>query len=317
MVKRQASQPVKLYIRLGFLLIILTAVLVFLSACQAIDTREPIQAFTPSLTLTSTTRPATLTPSPTISSTQTATLPPSPTPTANCLIEGGQLESASFTSQITGELFSYQVYLPPCYLSNNQPARYPVIYLLHGLLADSDQWIRIGVAETMDALIADGLVPPAIIVMPQESQMLPPQTSTFDDALVQELIPLIDSVYNTRPEKSFRAIGGVSRGAGWAIRIGFENIEMFSKIGAHSLPLFDADGGKITAWLTQTPKEDLPEVFIDIGRDDQEWQTAQAFAAQLDEANIAHEWYLFTGGHTESYWSSHLEQYLRWYTRDW
>ena len=87
--------------------------------------------------------------------------------------------------------------------------------------------------------------------------------------------------------------------------------------GAHSLPLFEADGGKITAWLAQTPNEELPEVFIDIGRDDQEWQTAQAFATQLDEANIPHEWYLFTGGHTESYWSSHLEQYLRWYTRDW
>ncbi len=317
MVKRQASPTSKFNIGLGISLIVLTTVLCFLPACKPVETRNPTLTAFPVFTSASTTIPLTRTPSPTASAAQPTSLPPSPTPTANCIFDGGQLERSSFTSQINEELLSYQVYLPPCYGSLNEPTGYPVIYLLHGLLFDSDQWIRIGVTETMDALIADGVIPPTILVMPQETHNLPPQRSQFDDMVTQELIPWIDSVYDTRPEKAFRAIGGVSRGAGWAVRIGFENIGLFTKVGAHSLPLFEADGGKITAWLIQTPKEDLPEVFIDIGRDDQEWQTAQTFANQLDEANIPHEWYLFTGGHTENYWRSHLEQYLRWYTRDW
>ena len=63
--------------------------------------------------------------------------------------------------------------------------------------------------------------------------------------------------------------------------------------------------------------EDLPLFFIDIGRDDQEWKTAEEFTALLDENGIPHEWYLFTGGHTEEYWSAHLETYLRWYSAGW
>jgi enterochelin esterase-like enzyme len=212
---------------------------------------------------------------------------------------------------------SYQVYLPPCYFSSAEPAGYPVIYLLHGLMSEYDQWIRIGVVEAMDALIAEGEISPTIIVLPQEINMDPPQTSRYDDVIIEELIPWIDLIYDTRAEKTFRAIGGVSRAAGWAVRIGFEHPSLFSRVGAHSLPLFDADGGKVIAWMTQSPKEEIPAVFIDIGRDDAEWQTAQTFANQLNEFNLPHEWYLFTGGHTEAYWSSHLPQYLDWYTRNW
>ena len=147
--------------------------------------------------------------------------------------------------------------------------------------------------------------------------MSPPQTSAFPKALVEELIPWIDAQYVTKPEKTFRGIGGISRGAAWAVQIGFENSHLFSRIGAHSLPLFQADGGKVSGWLTQEPVEALPEVFIDIGRSDQEWRTAEIFANQLDDHHIPHEWHLFTGDHTETYWSAHLKQYLMWYAHNW
>jgi len=194
---------------------------------------------------------------------------------------------------------------------------YPVIYLLHGLLSNSDQWVRLGLVTVMDDLIASREIPPMLIVLPQESPLMPPQTSQFGIAIVSELVPWIDSTYPTQPERAYRAIGGVSRGAAWAVRLGFENAQIFSRIGAHSLPLFEADGADVTAWLIQTPKEDYPEVFIDIGRDDPEWQTALQFADQLDASQIPHEWYLFTDGHTEAYWSAHLDLYLRWYSQNW
>ena len=245
-------------------------------------------------------------------------LTPSPTftPTPDCTSLGGEIIHSQLSSELLGHNLNFYVYLPPCYaIQSNQ--RYPVIYLLHGLSYTNDQWLRLGVAGTMDALIAQGDITPFIIVLPLEASFDPPQTSGFADAIATELVPWIDGHYRTLPEKESRGIGGVSRGAAWAFRIGFEYYTLFGSVGAHSLPLFDADGGNILLWVSQTAGEDLPVFFIDIGRNDQEWKTAQDVADLLDEHNISHEWYFFTGGHTESYWSAHLEHYLHWYARDW
>jgi enterochelin esterase-like enzyme len=210
----------------------------------------------------------------------------------------------------------YQVYLPPCYHADEENT-YPVLYLLHGLSFNQDQWLRLGAAEQMDQLIADGSIAPFIIIMPGEARFLPPQTSAFADALVKDLIPWVDQQYRTLPEKSYRAIGGLSRGAAWAVHIGFVHHDLFSRVGAHSLPLFEIDGGRLNVWLAQMPIDEMPGFFIDIGRADPECLTAQNFADQLNTHHVPHTWYLFNGGHTEAYWSAHLELYLHWYAGDW
>lgn len=243
---------------------------------------------------------------------QLATSPPTP----NCLISGGEVHRASFFSELWDQDFHFIIYLPPCYSSDPSTA-YPVMYLLHGLSYTNEQWLRLGLVSQMDALVASGEIPPFIVVLPLERTFIPPQISRFDDALVNDLIPWIDTHYQTLPDKQFRGIAGLSRGAAWSVRIGFENIDLFKSVGAHSLPLFEADGANVNTWINQTSSEDLPVFFIDIGRNDQELRVAKDFANKLNENNIAHEWYLFTGGHTEEYWSSHLAQYLQWYARDW
>ena len=238
------------------------------------------------------------------------------TPTFDCLMAGGSIQESQFYSDILGADFFYRIYLPPCYDAKpNQ--RYPVAYLLHGLSYDSDQWLRLGLEEKMNNAIRSEEIPPFIVVMPQEARFDSPPTSPFDDVLVDELIPYVEDNFRTLNEKSHRAIGGISRGAAWAVRLGFEHHALFAKVGAHSLPLFESDISRIQAWLTQTPKEDLPLIFIDIGRDDLERASAFEFAKQLDQYGIPHEWYLFNDGHTENYWSAHLGQYLRWYAKDW
>jgi enterochelin esterase-like enzyme len=248
---------------------------------------------------------------------QTGLLPkPSSTPPSDCLAAGGTLETHTINSEWQETEFRFQVYLPPCYLSDPQE-RYPVMYLLHGLSYQEDQWVRLGLVEQMDKLIADSEISPFIIVLPHEVIYQTPQASTFPHLIVQELVSWIDDHYATNTGKDFRGIGGLSRGAAWAVQIGFENTDLFSRIGAHSLPLFQADGGNLIRWFTQEPADELPSVFIDIGRDDKEWQSAKNFADLLDQYHIPHEWYFFKNGHTEDYWSEHLEQYLRWYARDW
>ena len=241
---------------------------------------------------------------------------PSVTPTSECLHQGGEIFDFSFFSDQMGEDFHFKIYLPPCY-HVEQKQHYPVLYLLHGLIFNADQWDRIGISNKMDELIAIGQIAPFIIVLPNEARFHPPTTSAFADVITTELISWIDAHYRTYNDRSFRAIGGLSRGAAWAIRIGFTHHELFSKIGAHSLALFEIDGNRLPIWLTDITEEDYPEVFIDIGRGDKEKQSAQAFADELNKHSVSHIWTLFNGGHTEDYWATHLEDYLKWYARDW
>ncbi len=238
------------------------------------------------------------------------------TPTPDCLAAGGTVVEMNFYSDLIAKDFSYKVYLPPCYY-RDPGKQYPVLYLLHGLSYDNEQWIRLGLTDTMDELIRDEVLGTFIVVLPTESPFDPPELSLYDDVIVEELIPHVDSSFRTLNEKSYRGIGGLSRGASWSVRIGFEYYELFSKVGAHSLPIFETDVSQIQTWITQTPKDNLPLFFIDIGRDDPEWKTAQTLASLLDQNGVPHEWYLFNQGHSESYWADHLEQYLLWYGKDW
>jgi enterochelin esterase-like enzyme len=292
-------------------------ILVGLPACQTDPIPSQIESSPPANTpsvIATTVDPATdITPTPY----QLTKVVRSATPTPNnCLQEGGEIHSASFSSVYLGEDFHFQVYLPPCY--HDQPdQRYPVTYLMHGLYYSEDQWPRMGIVEQMDRLVAGDEIPPFILIFPREARFHPLQTSAFDNALIEELIPWVDQHYRTLAEKPYRAISGLSRGAAWSVRIGLEYYQHFDSIGAHSLPLFAVDDSKLTEWLASIPQEDLPAFYIDIGRGDPERASAQDFADKLDDNNVPHSWYLFNGGHTEDYWSTHLEGYLRWYARDW
>ena len=293
-------------------LIILPLWLIVLSACQ----QATIPASTPTpVPQTITSQPET-TPESTNTPIAANTAAPSATPTENCLEKGGTLQKGSFFSEIISDEFHYQVYLPPCYLASPQQ-NYPVVYLLHGLSYTNEQWLQLGLVKTMDSLVAARAIPPYIVVLPEESEPDPPQTSAFPNALITDLIPWIDSRYNTRSQKTYRCIGGVSRGAAWAVHIGFEHYQDFNRIGAHSLPLFQADQGKLIQWMQQIPPKDQPQVLIDIGRNDQEWPTAKFFADLLDQYAFPHEWYFFDGDHDAAYWSDHLDMYLIWYAQNW
>ncbi len=310
--KRQDSPGTSGIAQAGFLIIM--AVLIGLGACNPINTAPPV------VEVTSTKTPYQPTPTSSVSITPTAnnTHPVTPTPTTSndCQRGEGWVQKGRFFSDNLQADFSYQIYLPPCY-HHNTSQRFPVLYLLHGLSYTEDQWIRLGLPEKMDALIAEGRVAPFIVVLPREASFTPPQTSQFANALILELIPWVDDQYRTLADRPYRAIGGLSRGAAWAVRIGFIHYGSFGSVGVHSLALFEADGNRLDSWLAQARREELPLFFFDIGRRDPERQSAESFANQLDAHNIPHTWYLFNGDHSESYWSRHLETYLRWYARNW
>jgi enterochelin esterase-like enzyme len=205
----------------------------------------------------------------------------------------------------------YRVYLPPCY--NERPGtRFPVIYLLHGLQATDAQWDDFGADEAAARLIASGEIPPLILVMPWERRGL-----DYEAAIADVLVPWVDDTFRTIGSRDGRAIGGLSRGAGWALRIAFQSPGLFSAVGLHSPAVLTPDLYYIPGWVEEMGPRDIPRVWVDIGERDPLRPSALELTAALDQAGLAYEWHLNPGTHLAEYWTSHLEEYLRWYADGW
>ena len=224
-------------------------------------------------------------------------------------VDGGRLES-------TNPAQEYLIYLPPCYDEKTEE-RYPVLYLLHGQTYTQDQWVRLGAVNVIDELILSVKSTPFIVVFPDDRYWNLPPGPGFGQRLVEELIPYIDQNYRTIDDREYRAIGGMSRGAGWALRLGLTHWELFGSIGLHSLAVLQKDASKIEDWLADIPLSSQPRVFMDIGDNDPELIMASQVETQFNEYGLSHEWHLYNGGHIEEYWSAHVEEYIRWYVEGW
>ncbi len=263
---------------------------------------------------TPTPRPPTSTPEPTFTFTPSPpTDTPPPAPPA-CLSQPGRIEEGLLDS--TNPPQAYFIYLPPCYTENTDQ-RYPVLYLLHGQTYTADQWIRLGAADALDTLILSGEAQPFLIVFPDDRYWNLPPGAGFGQRLVEDLIPYIDATYRTLSDRTHRAIGGLSRGGGWALRLGFTRWDLFSIIGLHSPAVFQGDAPQIARWLAGIPSAYRPSVFLDIGDKDQEWRMAVSLEEQFNASGLIHEWRLYSGAHTEEYWSAHVQEYIHWYAEQW
>ena len=235
-----------------------------------------------------------------------------------CIMKGGKIVSASYQSRVLKLPLEYRVYIPPCY-EVNQEDRYPVLYLMHGQSFTDDQWDRMGVDEKSNRLIASGQIPELLIVMPRDRYGGQPSESQFGEVIVKELMPLIDRTYRTKPERLYRAVGGLSRGAGWSVHLAVNYWMLFSALGAHSPAIFYEDAQHMRDLLDAIPRSSLPRIFMDVGDKDRPeiMQAALWFEGLLNERDIPHEYHMFSGYHDEIYWKDHLEQYLLWYAADW
>ncbi len=235
----------------------------------------------------------------------------------SCSLSGSMIQS-SLKSERLRQPLDYRVYLPPCYNPQTH-LRYAVLYLIHGQSYTDDQWDRLGADEVAEQLILTGEIAPFLIVMPRDRLWEQPEDDPFGEVLVTELMPLIDRSYRTIPQRDYRAIGGLSRGAGWAVHLGLRYWQLFGAIGAHSLAVFESDAPKIERWLDEIPSEAMPRIFLDIGDRDRPpiLQSAVWFEQLLTRKRIPHEWFLYAGYHHEVYWQAHVEQYIRWYAAPW
>lgn len=245
-------------------------------------------------------------------------LTPVPSPTAHgCLEIQGRIERTAFQTQFQWRPFEVRIYYPPCY--DPQPEElYPLLVMIHGQTYTDDQWDRLGLDEAADSLISAGESRPFLIFMPlEENTDLDPEQANFDQVVAGALLPWIETNFPVCLERACRAVGGLSRGATWAVYLGFLRPELFGSIGAHSLTPFYGDVYRLPFWLMRVEVQALPRFYLDMGQDDWFMDALTQFRQAMDRNGVPYEWHLNPGGHEEAYWSSHVMDYARWYASGW
>ena len=287
--------------------------IVLLSACgQATNPTPGPPTLTPTITvppLPSLTPWSTKTPRPTRT--------PTPTPLA-CWGMGSQMVEDQVPSDLLPESIPVLIYLPPCY-DQFPESNYPALYLFHGQGFDQTQWPRLGITALADERIVAGTAPSFIIVMPTISDWDGPLDSTFGQAVIEELIPYIEANYHANSDRASRQVGGISRGASWALHLGLNEWETFSAMGLHSLPVFYEDAPNLPYWLDAIPTNQMPAIYVDFAESDQSAirRSARQFLDLLDEREIPYTFTTAPGTHVESYWASQMDSYLQFYVSNW
>ena len=151
----------------------------------------------------------------------------------------GTVESHACASAIFGHDISYQLYLPPGYVSDGS-VRYPVLYLLHGRGDKMTAWTTI--KTDLDRLIGEQRIPAVIAIMPDapssrragyyiDSQFTGandlPAGEAVESAFTCDLVAHVDASYPTRPDRNNRIVGGYSMGGYGALRYSLAHPELF------------------------------------------------------------------------------------------
>ncbi len=250
-------------------------------------------------------------------------LPPTPEPTPEPTLEEtgcnerGVIERYELDSEFMNGPQYVSVYTPPCY-DPGLAGGYSVLYTFHGQTFNDEMWFDLGAADYLDDMVLNEEAQPFLIVsIYEEFYYRAVRGNRFPDAVIQEIIPWVDSTFNTCAGRACRAAGGISRGAAWAMRLAFTNPDIFGAVGIHSLPSYLGGPDQLSVWIDEYPKDQLPKITMDSGRFDPEVKSAYNSEMVLNQKGIPHDWHLNEGFHDADYWAAHMEEYMRWYVALW
>ncbi len=253
---------------------------------------------------------------------------------------GKVLEEKSVRSTILHKDVRYSIYLPADYQSSDRS--YPVVYLLHGYTDDNTGWLQFGeINRLADKAIAEGTIPPMIIVMPNGDSSFYINSydgkEKYEDFFVKEFMPEIEKTYRIKAKKQYRGVAGLSMGGYGTLIYTLKHPDLFAAGAALSAAVFDdttieemPDGFWASAFgplfgrdlkgkdrLTPTfyensplkivadkPADDLKKVryWIDCGDDDGLSKGNCLLHIALQEKKVPHEFRVRDGAHTWTYW---------------
>ncbi len=220
----------------------------------------------------------------------------------------GVIVGLSVPSQVYGKPVPVKVYLPPCYEGSDHAL--PVVYLLHGGGADETQWPDLGVQRQADALIARG-VPSFVVVMPDGEYIW---TLDYEAFVLNELFPVIEKGFSVKTGKAGRAIGGLSLGGYWALRIAFRHPNLFAAVGGNSPVIARGEPDDPLNLARTAAGLDQLQIALDVGDLDSLRSDTKLLARTLQARGLAISFNINPGDHGRPYWRAHTGDYLRFYT---
>src|SRR5262245_52808104 len=129
---------------------------------------------------------------------------------------------------------SVYAYLPPGFDPSRQ---YPLMIYLHGYAQNERSFLQL--VEPFDGAMADGHLPPFIVVAPDGSIRGGPtllaggsfylntNAGRFEDYIVQDVWDFAVRTFPVRPDREFHILGGASMGGFGAYNLGFKHPDKF------------------------------------------------------------------------------------------
>ncbi|MGA7219362.1 MAG: alpha/beta hydrolase family protein [Candidatus Sulfotelmatobacter sp.] len=239
--------------------------------------------------------------------------------------------------------------------ATQRPLRsYPVLYFLHGLGDNERTLFNSGGWTLLDDLRRRHEIGEFLIVAPEGGRTFYINSAggsvRYSDFFLREFVPLIEGKYRIRKGRSNRAISGISMGGYGALRFAFSHPEMFSAVSAQSAALITespreldtaAQSGspmaKLLASVFGSPinlqhwKENSPfvlalrnqaalrrmAIYFNCGQDDNYGfeKGAAALDEQLKTEGVKHEYHLYPGDHSLSYFLAHFPEVIEFHSQ--
>lgn len=264
-------------------------------------------------------------------------------------VNGKVIENGSIKSAILNKMVRYTIYLPSDYESSARA--YPVVYLLHGYTDDNTGWLQDGeINRHADKAIAEGTIPPMIIVMPNGDSSWYINSydgkEKYEDFFVKEFMPTIEKNYRIKAEKKFRGIAGLSMGGYGTLIYSLKYPQLFAAAAPLSAAVFaddemtkmpDAQWENVfgslygrglkgadrlnSSWnnysvlkiVETTSADELKKVryWIDCGDEDFLTKGNCLLHISLSEKKVPHEYRVRDGAHTWTYWRTGITDALK------
>jgi enterochelin esterase family protein len=240
----------------------------------------------------------------------------------------GEVRARWYFSKTTNGPRRAFVYTPSDY-DTNTSARYPVLYLQHGMGEDARGWSTQGRANfILDNLIAAGNAKPMIVVMEDggiaggmgggrrggAARGGGSSSPGFAQILINDIIPMIDSTYRTISDREHRALAGLSMGGTQTYQITQANLDKFAWIGAFSAPFGFPDVKTGYNGLLADPAAFAKQVkllYVSMGTEEAgRMGGSRTFHEALDKAGVKHVYYESPGtAHEWQTWRRSLNDF--------
>jgi enterochelin esterase-like enzyme len=234
----------------------------------------------------------------------------------------GTVHHHFYKSGVIGDERDFYVYTPPGYDASAK-MMYPVLYLLHGFSDDASGWTAVGRAHViLDNLIAQGKAKPMLIVMtlgygaPEYvSRTLSQQArgalreknmENFKKALLTEVIPQVEKGYRASPDRTMRAIAGLSMGGAESLFTGLTSLDHFAYVAGFSAGGLGDDFNATFPTLDAKANAQLKLLWIACGTEDRLIDPNRKFREWLKSKGLQPVEIETPGMHTWMVWRRNL-----------